>query len=89
MNVWAYGYFLLVEEKKKESVVLSGDSGQRGRDSLEAIKADIGLHICLRETNMDRKNRNKSIAVWRIHIEELLTELMITEMKRKISCNGE
>lgn len=84
--MWDYRFFLLVEGKKMKVqcyVVI------QGRDSLEVIKAEVGLHICLKEMNMDRKNRNKSIAVWRNHIEGLLTELMIAEMKRKIPHNGE
>lgn len=39
----------------------------QGRVSLEAIKAKAGLHVCLREASMDRKNRNKSDLL-RIHI---------------------
>lgn len=61
----------------------------QGRNSLEAIKTGISLHIYLREKNEDRKNRNKSITILRIHIEGLLTELMIAEMKSSLKNTGE
>lgn len=61
----------------------------QGRNSLEAIETGIRLHICLREKSEDRKNRNKSITMLRIHIEGLLTELMIVEMKSSLKNTGE
>lgn len=57
----------------------------QGRDSFEVVKIGVRLRVCLREESMGGKNRNNSVTMLRIHIEGLLTELMIAKMGRKIA----
>lgn len=68
--VWEYRFFFLF---LREKIKAQCDMVIQGRNIFEAIKTGVGLHICLKEKSVDRKNRNKYMAMLRVHTEGLLT----------------